>query len=195
MTKNKLFAKIGFYLLSMLFFVVIVLILGTDIPIHFGSDYEFIGWKEVFTRKGTLVPIICFFLLILTAFFVYWLHHKKSGSRLGPITISEIENVNSEVMSFVASYFIPLVSFNISTTWRHIAVLFGLFILIGFIYIKANIYFCNPTLSVLGYHVYRIKGLTTDKRSIKMTIITNRRLTTNDTFMYIPIDPTTSFAY
>ena len=195
MTKNNSFAKTGFYLLSMLFFVVIVLILGTDIPIHFGSDYKFIGWKEVFTSKGTLVPIICFILLIITVYFVYWLNHIQKGGKHGPITIIEIENVNSEVMSFVASYFIPLVSFNISTTWRHISVLFGLFILIGFIYIKSNIYYCNPTLSVLGYHVYKIKGLTTDKRTIKMTIISNKRLAKENSFKYITIDSTTSFAF
>lgn len=194
MTKNNSFAKIGFYLLSMLFFVIIVIILGTKIPYYFGSDYVFLG-VNVFLRKGVLVPIICGLLLIATAYFVYRLHHHNKGSRLGPISIEEIENVNSDIMTFVASYFFPLVSFNIGTTWRHIIVLFGLFVLIGVIYIKANIYYCNPTLSIMGYHVYKISGLSTNKRIIRCTIISHKKLSNGDKFKYIPIDSSTYFVY
>lgn len=111
MIANRGFAKIGLYLLSMVFFLIIVMLLGTDIPVCFEKDAEFVGWN-VFLRIGVIIPIVCGVLLVLTGYFVCWLNRQGKGTRLGPITISEVGNVNSEIMSFVAAYFFPLVGFN-----------------------------------------------------------------------------------
>lgn len=194
MIANRCFAKIGFYLLSMFFFLIIVMLLGTDIPVCFEKDAEFIGWN-VFLRIGVIIPIVCGILLVLTGYFVCWLKHKSKGTKLGPITIIEISNVNSEIMSFVAAYFFPLVGFNYSTTWKHVVVLAGLFILIGAIYIKGDIYYCNPTLSILGYRTYKIKGMTTNKTLFEQTVITRNKMLAGDRFKYITIDSNTCFAY
>lgn len=187
-------AKIGFYLLSMVFFLIIVMLLGTDIPVCFDKDAEFIGWN-VFLRIGVIIPIVCGVLLILTCLFVGWLNHKSKGTRLGQITVDEISNVNSEIMSFVAAYFFPLVSFNYSTTWKHVVVLAGLFVLIGVIYIKGDIYYCNPTLSILGYRTYKVSGKDNNGAPISQIVITKDRLSVGDQFNYINIDSNTCFAY
>lgn len=194
MIANRGFAKIGFYLLSMVFFLIIVMLLGTDIPMCFEEDAEFVGWN-VFLRIGVIIPIVCGILLVVTGCFVYWLKHKSKGTRLGPITIIEISNVNSEIMSFVAAYFFPLVGFNYSTTWKHVVVLAGLFVLIGAIYIKGDIYYCNPTLSILGYRTYKIKGMTNNNIPFNQIVITRDRLSVNNRFKYITIDTNTCFAY
>lgn len=170
------------------------MLLGTDIPVCFEKDAEFIGWN-VFLRIGVIIPIVCGILLVLTGYFVCWLKHKSKGTKLGPITIIEISNVNSEIMSFVAAYFFPLVGFNYSTTWKHVVVLAGLFILIGAIYIKGDIYYCNPTLSILGYRTYKIKGMTTNKTLFEQTVITRNKMLAGDRFKYITIDSNTCFAY
>ena len=187
-------AKIGFYLLSMVFFLIIVMLLGTDIPVCFDKDAEFIGWN-VFLRIGVIIPIVCGVLLILTGLFVGWLNHKSKGTRLSKITVDEISNVNSEIMSFVAAYFFPLVSFNYSTTWKHVVVLAGLFVLIGVIYIKGDIYYCNPTLSILGYRTYKVSGKDNNGAPISKIVITKNRLSVGDQFNYINIDSNTCFAY
>lgn len=194
MIANRGYTKIGFYLLSMVFFLIIVILLGTDIPVCFEKNAEFIGWK-VFLRMGVIIPIVCGILLLMAGFFVCWLNHKSKGTRLGPITINEISNVNSEIMSFVAAYFFPLVGFNYSTTWKHVVVLAGLFILLGAIYIKGDIYYCNPTLSVLGYRTYKVIGLMNNGDPIRQTVITRDGLSVNDRFKYITIDSNTCFAY
>ena len=193
MIANRCFAKIGFYLLSMVFFLIIVMLLGTDIPVYFGKDAKFIGWSNFF-KMGIIIPIVCVLLLLFAGGFAYWLSHKSKGTRLGPITIIEISNVNSEIMSFVAAYFFPLVGFN-STTWKHIVVLAGLFVLIGVIYIKGDIYYCNPTLSILGYRTYKVSGMANNGAPFSQTVITRDRLSVNDRFKYITIDSNTCFAY
>jgi len=194
MIANKGFAKIGFYLLSMVFFLIIVMILGTDIPVYFGEDAKFVGWSNVF-KMGIIIPFVCALLLLFSGGFACWLKHESKGTRLGPITINEISNVNSEIMSFVAAYFFPLVGFNYSTTWKHVVVLAGLFVLIGAIYIKGDIYYCNPTLSILGYRTYKIKGMTTNRMPFEQTVITRNKMLAGDRFKYIIIDSNTCFAY
>lgn len=194
MIANKGFAKIGFYLLSMVFFLIIVMILGTDIPVYFGEDTKFVGWSKFF-KMGIIIPVVCGLLLLFAGGFACWLKHKSKGTRLGPITIKEISNVNSEIMSFVAAYFFPLVSFNYSTTWKHIVVLAGLFILIGAIYIKGDIYYCNPTINILGYRTYKVKGQTNTGKLFNKTVVTRNKMSAGDRFKYITIDSNTCFAY
>lgn len=192
---NNIAAKIGFYLLSMFFFLLIVSILSWDVPISFEKGSQFVGVQTVLTTEGILIPLICGILFICTAVFLSWLSFTTKSSRIGPIEIKEITNENSEVMSFIASYFFPLVSFNVGGSWRHVIVLFGLFILIGIIYIKSNIYYCNPTLSIVGFHVYKIKGYNNSRKPFDKTVIVFGKLTSTDKFKYISIDDNTCFAY
>lgn len=82
--------KIGFYLLSMVFFLIIVMILGTNIPYYFGDNWEFIGWERLFD-KGVIVPIVCTLLLLSALFFHFWLNFFKGRTKLGKIRIDYAE--------------------------------------------------------------------------------------------------------
>ena len=191
---NKWWIKVGFYLLSMFFFLIIVMILGTDIPVYFGSDWEFIGWN-VFRQQGVVIPIICCLLISASLLFCLWLFQWNKGSKLGPVTEATYKNVSGDVMSFVASYFFPLVSFNLGSTWQHAVVLAFLFVLIGAIYIRAAIYYCNPTLMLLGFRVYEAEGRVNKNGSFKQVVISWGKIIDGDDIKYIPIDDKTSFAY
>ena len=162
--------KWGFFLLSMMFFLVIVIILSIDFPIYLGEDAEFVGWNILCT-KGVLVPVLSTSLLTIAYLFSRWLRSRNRGTQLGPVTIEGLENVSVETMSFVASYFFPLVSFGLAATWRHVAVLWILFILIGFIYIRSDVYYINPTLAIFGYRAYRIDGKLSNSGNFKMAVI------------------------
>lgn len=192
---NNYWAKIGFYLLSMVFFLLIVCVLSWSVPISFAEGSRFVGFRTVLTTKGIIIPIVCGVLLMYVLVFLLWLRFFSKGTRIGPICISKISNENSEVMSFVASYFIPLVSFNVGDSWRHVVVLFVLFVLIGVIYIKSDLYYCNPTISVLGFHVYRIEGETTSGQSFRKVVISFQEIKNTDQFKYISIDNNTCFAF
>lgn len=191
---NKWWYKTGLYLLSMVFFLIIVMILGTSIPVFFGPDWVFLGWDIVFS-KGVIIPVICIILFLITSVFCFRLYKWSKGSRLGVVTDTKYENVSSDVMSFVASYFFPLVSFNLGTTWRHVAVLGLLFILIGVFYVKADIYYCNPTLLLLGFRAYKVAGRHEKPNDFNKTIIVWGRMKDGDKFKYVPIDENTCFAY
>ena len=182
---NKWWIKVGFYLLSMFFFFFFV---------YFGSDWEFIGWN-VFRQQGVVIPIICCLLISASLLFCLWLFQWNKGSKLGPVTEATYKNVSGDVMSFVASYFFPLVSFNLGSTWQHAVVLAFLFVLIGAIYIRADIYYCNPTLMLLGFRVYEAEGRVNKNGSFKQVVISWGKIIDGDDIKYIPIDDKTSFAY
>jgi hypothetical protein len=120
---------------------------------------------------------------------------KSKGTLLGPILISEAKNINFDIMSFFASYCFPLVSFSINDSWRHVIVLGFLFILIGKIYVGADIYYYNPTLLLFGFRVYRIKGTIVGARDeIEKVVIVRGTISIGDKLKYIPIDNTTYYA-
>ena len=190
--KLNLHTKICFYLLSMALFFVIVAILGTHIPIYFGDDSKFIGIVGSLTNKGIIIPVICLIALIYATCFAIFLRHRIKGSGLGPITINKVENVNNDILAFVGAYLLPLVSFSLSEDWRHLVVLLLLFVVIGIIYIRADIYYTNPTLLLLGYRVYRIEGIFNGE-TIEKIVISYGKLQKNDLIRSIAIDDNTYY--
>ena len=191
---NRWWCTIGFYLTSMFFFLVIVIILGTSIPVYCGPDWEFAGW-DVFLQKGVIIPIVCLSLIAVSIIFGLWISKRKEGSRLGPITGATFENVSGDVMSFVAAYFFPLVSFNLNSTWRHVVVLALLFVILGAVFVCSDLYYCNPTLILLGYRTYKATWKTKDGKEVCRVIIIRDTMNEGDRFKYIPIDNKTYFAY
>lgn len=151
--KQNLLIKISFFMLSMALFFVIVLILGTDIPISFSEDAKFVGLWSCFTNRGIMLPIVCTLALLYIVFFISYLKHRMKGTTLGPIEITDIQNANNDILAFVGTYFLPLVSFSLAEHWQHLLVLFILFVVIGVIYVRADIYYTNPTLLLLGLSI------------------------------------------
>lgn len=194
MTKDRILIKIGFFLSSMVVFFLIIMILGTDIPICFAPDAEFIGWKACLSSKGILIPFVCSIALLATGIFALYLRFRKRSGMLGPITITNVKNKNADIMSFVGTYFLPLVSFSLADNYRHIVVLIILFLLIATIYIKADLYYTNPTLLLWGYKVYDVETMV-DNKSVHITIITKDDISNNEVkIKYYPIDKNTFFA-
>lgn len=154
------------------------------------------SWSDCYTQPGICISMACILLLFIATIFYIYLHSVKSkGTLLGPILISDATNINIDIISFFASYCFPLVSFSISDSWRHVMVLGFLFVLIGKIYVGADIYYYNPTLLLLGFRVYRIKGTIVGVREeIEKVVIVRGTISIGDKLKYIPIDKTTYYA-
>lgn len=188
----NLLIKSSFYMLSMALFFVIVLILGTDLPINFGEGAKFVGLWTCLTIRGIMLPIVCVLALLYIAFFIRYLKHRMKGTTLGPIEITDIHNANNDILAFVGTYFLPLVSFSLAEHWQHLLVLFILFVVIGVIYVRADIYYTNPTLLLLGFRVYRIKGVL-NGNPIERVVIVQGELKKDVSVRYIVIDDNTFY--
>jgi hypothetical protein len=156
--------KIQLYVLSLWLVFVLLFINKIRIPICF-SDFEFIGFKELIGQN--IIPIISIGFLVLGFWFYYRFKYTIKGSKSLPEQIAEIENINWEHLTFLVTYVIPLLSFDLDfdlSEDRNGLMFFLVLLIIGMIYVKTNMFYNNPTLAILGYHIY--KSHTTNRKNI-----------------------------
>lgn len=169
--------KIKLYIISLLF--LFVLIGANQIPICFGSDCHFIGFEKLLLTKPPIL-LFCVIGIILSIIFYFNFNYTvvKSAGLPGEI-IKDIENLNFENLTFLATYIIPLVCFDLDFHLkedRNFIMLILVLVLIGWIYVKTNIFYTNPTLAILNFKIYKIS---TDKRT-NIIIITKKSLKLGD---------------
>lgn len=171
--------KINFYLLSMWLFYIIVIILS--LPCFWEKENV-----DVKMMLLSTLALVCF--LYVSAFFGWLVIKRKNDSHSLSVEIQDIQQRDYETLAFLASYFIPLVSFNLDNI-RHQLVLIVLFIAIGIIYIRGNMYFANPTLSLLGFKSYTA-SLVFQNGDVKgdIILISTQALSQNDRVTYLKID-------
>lgn len=171
--------KVNFYLLSMWLFYIIVIILSLP------CFWE----KENADVKMMILPALALLCLLYVSVFFGWLVIKRrNDSRSLSVVIQDLQRRDYETLAFLASYFIPLVSFNLDKI-RHQLVLIVLFIAIGVIYIRGKMYFANPTLSLLGFKSYTVT-ITYQNGDVKgdIVLISTQALSQNDRVTCLKID-------
>jgi hypothetical protein len=146
--------KIKLYIISLWFLFLLLFIMKVDIPITFGKDNRFIGFQKLVTTNT--IPFFALVFMILGAFFYFDFNSSVSkGAPLLPRKISAIKNINSETLSFLATYVIPLACLDMDKP-RALPLLILLMFLIGWIYVRTNLFYTNPTLVIIGFKVYQI---------------------------------------
>ncbi len=151
--------KFELYIISI--FLLFFLLFINKVPYCFYGNCGFIGFKSLFTEH--IVVAICIFFMALAAFFYLRFNHQiiEGASNL-PVQITKIENCNYETITFLATYIIPLVCFDLDFNLdqnRNLLMLFCVLFLIGWIYLKTNMFYTNPTLALMGFQIYKINTL------------------------------------
>ena len=172
--------KFEFYILS-LFFLFLLLFIN-KVPVSFNEGWEIISVKSLCTVN--LILTLCMvFMMAGILFFFKFKYNFENGSSLLPIKVRDVENVNFESVTFLATYIVPLACMDLDKE-RSPLMLVVILILIGWIYIKTNLFYTNPTLAVWGYHVYKIS--TEEKTGI--IVITRKRISIGDNLFLKNID-------
>jgi hypothetical protein len=76
-----------------------------------------------------------------------------------PQKVNEMQDINYETVSFLITYIIPLLFFVVGPdqqSYRNLLVLLITLIIIGVIYCRTNMFYTNPTLAIIGFHIYKI---------------------------------------
>lgn len=152
---DNLRLKIEFYILSLWLLFVLIFMLTVDIPISFAPDAEFIGIIPLLQRNW--LAIISLLMALVGTGITFKLKHRFEGVHYPPAEITNIKNENYEYLTFLTTYIIPLICINLDEI-RYVIVLGILLLIIGSIFVKMDLYLGNPTLALLGYHLYRIKA-------------------------------------
>ncbi len=174
--KNKI--ELYFISLGLLFFLFVLT--TVNFPIYFGEDWTFVGIKNVL--KLNIVPIVCIILIIIVCCLYSRFSYKLKGALDIPYKVEEIKNINYEYLTFLTTYIIPLICFDLSNI-RDIIVLSVLLIILGCLFTKTNLYYANPSLALLGYHIYRAKLETRYGAKDDVILIAREKVKKGDTVL------------
>jgi hypothetical protein len=146
--------KIFLYLTSLWLLFFMIIIITCDVPICF-KDCEFIGFNNLIVRN--IIPIVCILILVVIYIYLKFFIDKTSGAKNHRVKVNKITNKNYEHLTFLTTYIIPLICFDLSEI-KYSIILLLLLIAIGAIYVKTDMFYANPTLALLGFHIYEIEG-------------------------------------
>lgn len=179
MEKNQngnqiLFLKLSLYLMSLWILLFMLLVLKADV-----SCFSFKMTKEdvIYSLRHNGIPLMCIGLSVPGgAGYLYFKDCLDNAKGL-PVIITECKSANYENLSFLATYIIPLVCFPMENE-RQIFVLFSVILIIGCIFVKTNLFYTNPSLALLGFNIYIIKGKDKEEEQI---VICRGKLKKGDT--------------
>ncbi len=150
----KLINKTNLCIMSMELIFILAFIKSIDIPVYFGSDWEFIGWSNLFLHHpGNFVALLCIMGLIWSQCVSWALRHKLKGSPdTLPIKINNIKNKDTEYMSLLFTI-LTIVSFDFSNI-RDIIVFVVVFCIYCVLLKRTDWYAASPILALKGIHLY-----------------------------------------
>lgn len=191
MNPNRTIEKFELYILSLWLLFLLIIIVTIDAPICFQPDCGFIGLKELAFRN--VVPIVALLLVGLGALYYLRFNYKIAGSKSIPVEVSLVEDINYEHLTFLTTYIIPLICFNL-TSERYLIALALLLVVIGVIYVRTDKFYANPTLAVLGFRLYSAKVTRRTGEEVKVTLITKDQIKDGDKIRFLELDSRVYYA-
>jgi hypothetical protein len=180
--------KLQLYIISLFFLFALLFI--NKVPVCWG-DCEFVGLKKfIVAYPYAAVSLV---MMILGLVYYWKFDYYASGSGSMPDKVVQIESQNFEHLTFLATYVIPLLTFDLDFHLeenRNGLMFFLVLIVIGMIYIRTNMYYTNPTLAIFGYHIYKVDC----SKESKMIIITREVINEGDHIVHRLISDNVYFA-
>ena len=127
--------KFELYILSLWFLFVLIIVVTVEIPLCFEIGCQFIGYAELFSKN--LVALIALVFVFAGILFYYRFKYYIEGSKALPVKIAKIQDLNYEHLTFLTTYIIPLICFNLSSV-RYLLALGILLLVIGAIYVRTD---------------------------------------------------------
>lgn len=183
--KIKRSLKVRFYIISLTLLFILAAIGTVDAQIF--SNGKFIGICNILLNN--IIPLIFIICAIISASLCFLIRFKFKGSLNPSYKVTSVKNENFEVMTFLATYIIPLACINLVET-KYLIIFIILVVILGVFVTKMNLYMANPTLSLLGYKLYSI---TVDDPKItdNVFVITRDEINVDDKIEWLKLDANT----
>jgi hypothetical protein len=169
----------------------LIIVITIDVPICFQSECNFIGIKALAVRN--VVPVVALFFVGLGALYYLRFNYKIAGSKSIPVEVSSVEDINYEHLTFLTTYIIPLICFNLASM-RYLFALGLLLVVIGVIYVRTDKFYANPTLAVLGFRLYSAIVTRRTGELAKVTLITKDQINVGDKIRFLELDSRVYYA-
>ena len=191
MNTNRTIEKFELYILSLWLLFLLIIVVTIDVPTCFQPECTFIGPKALALRN--VIPIVALLLIGLGALYYLRFNYKIAGSQSIPVEVSSVEDINYEHLTFLTTYIIPLICFNL-TSERYLIALGLLLVVIGIIYVRTDKFYANPTLAVLGFRLYSVKVTRRTGKEVKVTLITRDQIKDGDRIRFLELDDRVYYA-
>lgn len=177
--------KVDLYILSLALLFLFFTILTMTFPEGSIQPISLEAWVRFLTPN--VVPMISIVLLCYCIYAYKRFEFDLRGATDIPFEIKKIEGINYEHLTFLATYVVPLISFDFGSG-RQMVVLALLLIVMGVIYIKTDLFYANPSLALLGFHICRADGEFKNGSREGMILISRCRLFVGQKVSYIKLD-------
>lgn len=142
--------------MSMELIFILVFIKAIDFPVYFGSDWEFIGWKNMLgylCELRNIIAILCVAGVIWSEMAYRLFRYQLKGTPNSiPDTLKNVENKDVEYLSLLLTI-ITIVCSDFGNL-RDIIIFVIVYILYWIITIHTELYATNPLLRFRGMHLY-----------------------------------------
>lgn len=123
--------------------------------------------RGTFKNPAVSIGLLVLAILVTAALLAFLRQAKRFDAHR--VVIDEASGKSSEAMSYIVTYLIPFVGVGAAGI-RELVSLGIVFIVLGILYVHSNLIHMNPTLSLLGYHVFEIQP----HGSIRKVLISRR---------------------
>lgn len=177
--------KIDLYILSLGLLFVFLVIITIKVPDELPKFHDYASWEAVLSSN--VVTLISLLMLAYCIFAYKRFDFDLRGATDIPFEITKIKGINYEHLTFLATYVVPLISFDFGST-RQLIVLGLLLIAMGAMYIKTDLFYANPSLALLGFHIYEADGDFKNGTKEGIILICRNRLEERQKVSYIKLD-------
>ena len=177
--------KVDLYVLSLALLFVFFIILTAKLPDGPFLTNDRASWIAL--ADANPIAIISFLLLAYCLYAYKKFDFDLKGATDIPFEVKKIEGINYEHLTFLATYVVPLISFDFGSG-RHMIVLGLLLIVMGVIYIKTDLFYQNPSLALLGFRIYRADGSFKTGERDGIILVSRGRIKAGQKVSYIKLD-------
>ena len=128
------------------------------------AAHNFIGVREILINNKITIIFFVISVMAILYYVVFSSVNQKYGFT-NPEKVRSSSNSGVEYLSYLATYILPFVGLKFDS-WNNILASGILFLLIGFIYIRTNLIYANPTLALFGYNIYEVEVASNQKRTV-----------------------------
>ncbi|CAB1248283.1 anti-phage protein KwaA [Vibrio cholerae] len=186
--------KVKLYILSLAILFLIVMIMSLKMPVYkfsvcLGEQRSVSFWaKEVLfaildTYLLNWLPFLMFLCFCISMLIKYQFDYMLEGGGENTIRVCEAKSEDYEHLTFLATYIIPFFGFSFDDPRKLVAYVV-LLVVIGFIFVRTDKYYANPTLALFGFKLYRAN--LTDQNGLyeSVIVISQDTITPNQIIKY-----------
>jgi hypothetical protein len=138
----------------------------------------------LFLSKNWIVSAVCAaFCLIGPLGLWRYLHRCRKHHQHRSKRLRNYQRRDSEVMSYIASYIVPLATLSLDL-FSQLFILITFLLLLLILYVNSNMIYINPTLNIFRFHLYEIE---TEDSDLSRYYLAQKRLIRGEPISYVHI--------